>query len=395
MEMEGLQIRLTEMQIQEKKKQQYFINECKELEKSPNIKNKLIVVDKHSSPSLGTRKPDFLFISKGSHLNMLNVIAVGEIKKRGGDNFNGAQIGQAISFGEKVLQLQSRRSFVYVVLTDCIVINIYIVYRVDQNVHSIPFTQFTYQYTTPARLEYSSVQDADNTGWRSLVTIMESTSDSLGWVEPSLKFGTETVMLVRPIGTGRTSVVYEGKYNDVVVAVKIAKKANYHPYFERENTALSELLGLNSHHIPRILFSSADALVISQVGERIDNLRKEDIKDIISTLQKVHLLNYVHRDLRKYNLIRDQSGNIVIIDWGFSIKLVENDDFTFAGALECMPNNILQSIVNEDNIVYGPKVDLTCLVRSFYLMLHRPPMERIAFDKDDNIKKRAQLMLNF
>ncbi|CAG8668811.1 11084_t:CDS:2 [Funneliformis mosseae] len=65
----------------EKEIQQYFINECKELEKSPNIKNKLIVVNKHSSLLLGTRKPDFLFIPKGSHLNMLNVVAIGEIKK--------------------------------------------------------------------------------------------------------------------------------------------------------------------------------------------------------------------------------------------------------------------------------------------------------------------------
>ena len=70
--------------------QQYFINECKELEKSPNIKNKLIVVDKHSSPSLGTQKPDFLLIPNGSHLDMLNVVAVDKIKKRGGDNFNNA-----------------------------------------------------------------------------------------------------------------------------------------------------------------------------------------------------------------------------------------------------------------------------------------------------------------
>ncbi|CAG8755696.1 19020_t:CDS:1, partial [Rhizophagus irregularis] len=62
---------------------------------------------------------------------MLNVVAVGEIQKRGSDNFNSAQIGQAISFGEKVLQLQPRRTFVYVILTDSIVINIYVVHRVS------------------------------------------------------------------------------------------------------------------------------------------------------------------------------------------------------------------------------------------------------------------------
>ncbi len=380
----------------EEEVQQYFINECKELEKSPNIKNKLIVVDKHSSPSLGTRKPDFLFISKGSHLNMLNVVAVGEIKKRGSDNFNSAQIGQAISFGEKVLQLQPRRTFVYVVLTDSIVINIYVVHRVDQNTRSNPTTQFTYQYITPASLEFSGARDADNTGWKLLVTIMESSPNILGWVEPSLKFGNNTVNLVRSIGVGRTSVVYEGKHNDALVAVKVAKKANYLPCFESEYTALNDLSSLNSLHIPKILFNSVDALVISQVGERIGNLRKKDIKDIISTLEKVHSLNYVHRDLRKYNLVRDQLGNIVIIDWGYSIKLEGNHNFAFAGALECMPDNILQSIVNDDDdIIYGPGVDLTCLVRSFYLMLHRPSLDRIPFDKEDDIKSRAQMMLNF
>ncbi|CAG8699838.1 11097_t:CDS:2, partial [Funneliformis caledonium] len=332
--------------LREEEVQQYFINKCKELEKSLNIKNKFIVVDKHSSPSIGTRNPDFLFISKGLHLNILNVIAV----------------GQAISFSEKVLQLQPRRTFVYVVLTDSIVINIYIVYRVDQNTRSNLTTQFTYQYIIPASLEFNGARIADNTGWKLLVTIMESSPNILGWVKLSLKFGNNTVNLFRSIGVSRTSVVYKGKHNDALVAVKVAKKANYLPCFESEYTALNDLSSLNSLHILKILFNSMDALIISQVGERIGNLRKNDIKDIISTLEKVHSLNYVHRDL----------------------------------PLECMLDSILQSIVNDDDdIIYGPRVDLTCLVRSFYLMLHRPSLDRISFDKGDDIKSRAQMMLNF
>ncbi len=110
---------------------------------------------------------------------MLNVVAVGEVKKRGGDDFNNAQIGQAISFGEKVLQLQPRS-------------------------------------------------------------------------------------------------VYEGMHNDVLVTVKMAKRANYLPCFENENTALNDLSNLNSLHIPKVLFNSKDALVMSQVGERISNLRKKE-----------------------------------------------------------------------------------------------------------------------
>ncbi|CAG8644083.1 1837_t:CDS:2, partial [Diversispora eburnea] len=65
--------------------------------------------DTHRSPILGTRKPDFVFILKDSKLDYLNVVAIGEIKKPISGKFSDAQIGQAISFGEKLLQLQPRR----------------------------------------------------------------------------------------------------------------------------------------------------------------------------------------------------------------------------------------------------------------------------------------------
>ncbi|CAG8700950.1 1411_t:CDS:1, partial [Acaulospora colombiana] len=70
---------------------------------------------------------------------------------------------------------------------------------------------------------------------------IESSPERLGWVEPSLKFGEETVKLVRSIGVGRASVVYEGIYKDINVVVKMMKKANYLPCFERERAALEEL----------------------------------------------------------------------------------------------------------------------------------------------------------
>ncbi|CAG8665255.1 6936_t:CDS:2, partial [Acaulospora morrowiae] len=286
-----------------------------------------------------------------------------------------ADIGHAISFGEKILQLQPRRNHVYVVLTDCIIINIY---RVSRN------ENYSEEATHPSK------------GWRYLVTIIESPPERLGWVEPSLKFGEETVKLVRSIGVGRTSVVYEGIYKDISVAVKMMKRANYLSCVERERAVLEELSELGSPHIPKILFYDENTLVMTPLGVKVNNLRKTDIKNIITTLKHVHSYGYVHRDLRKYNFLRnldDSKESILIIDWGFSTK--NHEDIAFAGALECMPDEVLESLTNEENIVYGPKVDLTCFVRSFYLMLHRPSMERVTFDKDDDIRKQAQIMLNF
>jgi len=100
-------------------------------------------------------------------------------------------------------------------------------------------------------------------------------------------------------------------------------------------------------------------------------------------------------DLRKYNFLRDDYGNILIIDWGYSKTQGENAPF--AGALECMPDNVLQSLVNDEPIEYDPAIDLICLVRSLYLMLHQPPLiERISFDKvPGNFKKRVQDILDF
>ncbi|CAB4401027.1 unnamed protein product [Rhizophagus irregularis] len=73
---------------------------------------------------------------------------------------------------------------------------------------------------------------------------METFPNLLGWVEPSLKFGTNIVKLVKCIGMGRTSVVYEGTFNEESVAVKMAKKVEYFSCLECERNALQELSDL-------------------------------------------------------------------------------------------------------------------------------------------------------
>ncbi|RHZ79758.1 hypothetical protein Glove_141g119 [Diversispora epigaea] len=373
----------------EKDIQDYFMNECKAIENSRSIKNKHTVEDTRNLPILGTRKPDFVFIPKNSDLNCLNVTAVGEIKPKKDLSFNNNQIGIIISFGEKLLQLQPRRNFVFVILTDCITISIFKVTKFDNYQKSI--TQFKYKYITPQCLGYNN---NNNNGWKYLVSIMESSSNDLGWVEPLLTFSNEVVNLIHAIGVGRTSIVYEGKYNDLPVAVKMAKKIDYLQCFKREKNVLEKLLTLNSPHIPKIIFSNDNTLIITPLGRKINNFQKKDIKDIITTLQKVHLYKIVHRDLRKYNFLRDEFGNILIIDWGYSI--IDDEVTTFAGALECMPNEILKSVINGNEMnIYGPEVDLMCFVRSFYLMLHRPSLERFPFDKNNNIQIRAQSLLEF
>jgi len=320
-------------------------------------------------------------------------MAIGEVKKRTGGNFNNAQIGQAISFGEKLLQLQPRRSSVLVLLTNCININIYRVTRVDTHQQTL----YKYEIVPSRPLLYDSTRN-DN-GWKYLVTIMESSPQDLGWVEPSLTFGSNTVKLIRSIGVGRTSVVYEGKLNESEsVAVKMAKKMEYLSCFETEIRVLENLSTLESPHIPKILFYNDNAFVMTPIGVRVNNLRKQDIRDIITTLQNTHSRGIIHRDLRKFNFIReldDLRENILIVDWGYSTDTSNESTTSFAGALECMPDYVLRSLINDEAITYVPLIDLICFVRSFYLMLHRPVLDRVPFEKQDNIKQRVQRLLDF
>ncbi|CAG8725308.1 16354_t:CDS:2, partial [Funneliformis caledonium] len=345
----------------EKEIQDYFMSECSVLENYGPIKGKLklTVEDTRQSPVLGTRKPNFVFIRKNTNVDYLNIMAIGEVKKRTGENFNSAQIGQTISFREKLLQLQPRRSSVLVLLTNCVNISIYKVIRVDSHRQ----TQYRYEFVPSVPLMYNST--INENGWKYLVIIMESSPQDLGWVEPSLNFGNDTVKLIRSISVGRTSIVYEGKLNESEsVAVKMAKKRDYLSYFETEIKVLENLSTLDSPHIPKILCYNDNALVMTPIGVRVNNLRREDIRNIITTL-------------------RD----------GYSID--DESTVSFAGALECMPDNILQSLIDDEAITNGPQVDLICFMRSFYLMLYRPSLERVPFKKSDDIKQRAQILLDF
>src|SRR4051794_35464878 len=117
----------------------------------------------------------------------------------------------------------------------------------------------------------------------------------------------------------------------------MAKKANYLSCFEREKNVLEELLCLNSLHIPTILFSNDNTLVMTPFCEKINNLQKKDIRDIIITLQNVHGREIIHRDLRKFNFLRNLGNldkNILIVNWDYNSESTSS----FAGALECMPD---------------------------------------------------------
>ncbi|CAB4438075.1 unnamed protein product [Rhizophagus irregularis] len=55
----------------------------------------------------------FCIYSKNTNVDYLNIMAVGEVKKQSGENFSNAQIGQAISFGERTTSTSTTAKFCF------------------------------------------------------------------------------------------------------------------------------------------------------------------------------------------------------------------------------------------------------------------------------------------
>ncbi|CAG8676405.1 9987_t:CDS:1, partial [Paraglomus occultum] len=146
--------------------------------------------------------------------------------------------------------------------------------------------QYKYGYTSPVKLAYTDTEQTPPEGWKQLITFLESTPDQLGWVSSILQVNNKSVYLEHSVGVGRTSVVYFAKLDGESVAVKVAKNSKYAECLVHEQEVLKKLSDLKSAHIPQLCASSSDVLTIYPFCYEISNFRKNDIKAIISTLQK-------------------------------------------------------------------------------------------------------------
>ena len=91
---------------------------------------------------------------------------------------------------------------------------------------------------------------------------------------------------------------------------------------------------------------------------------------------------------RQQNPIIEKPGDRVV---RAHCSMTKNETGNFAGALECMPDDILKLLVNDVQITYEPRIDLICLVRLFYLMLHKSANFGIAFTKYPQFKTMIQI----
>src|SRR5437763_4933101 len=105
-------------------------------------------------------------------------------------------------------------------------------------------------------------------------------------------------------------------------------------------------------------------------------------------------MEIIHRDFQKWNLLRDQDGNVHIADWGFAVNV--NETTTFAGSLETLSDDALQNVIDGKDITYTCNIELISVIRSFYLMVYQPLLKHPPFGENKNdIKERAKEIKEF
>jgi len=136
------------------------------------------------------------------------------------------------------------------------------------------------------------------------------------------------LVILKLIGEGAQSKVYEGYYNRTHCAIKILQNVDY-------KSLMSELViisHLKHPSIPKfygIVIEDKNISIVNEFieGDTLDNLKLFDlnydlkmkiIKDIGNVLEYMHVNHMIHRDLKPGNIILDKNRNVYLIDYGIS-----------------------------------------------------------------------------
>ena len=206
------------------------------------------------------------------------------------------------------------------------------------------------------------------------------------------------LVILKLIGEGAQSKVYEGYYNRTHCAIKILQNVDY-------KSLMSELViisHLKHPSIPKfygIVIEDKNISIVNEFieGDTLDNLKLFDlnydlkmkiIKDIGNVLEYMHVNHMIHRDLKPGNIILDKNHNVYLIDYGIS-KICANKNNVLTqtkGTLNYLAPESLEVknfTENEEVIsIVSPKVDVWafgCLMS--YIFSGETPWEKILNEK--------------
>ena len=216
------------------------------------------------------------------------------------------------------------------------------------------------------------------------------------------------LVILKNIGEGAQSKVYEGYYNRNHCAIKMLHNVDYKSF-------MSELVimsHLNHPSIPKFYGIVNDDKNISIVteyikGETLDNIKLLDlnydtklkiIKDIGNVLEYMHVNHMIHRDLKPGNTLIDSNNKTYLIDYGIA-KICANKKNVMTstkGTLNYLaPESFeIKNLTENEEVIsiVSPKVDVWafgCLIS--YIFSGEIPWEK-ELNGNNNIAYFKQLI---
>ena len=217
------------------------------------------------------------------------------------------------------------------------------------------------------------------------------------------------LVILKNIGEGAQSKVYEGYYNRKHCAIKMLQNVDYKSF-------MSELVimsHLNHPSIPKfygIVNDDKNISIITEYikGETLDNIKLLDlnydtklkiIKDIGNVLEYMHVNHMIHRDLKPGNILIDNNNKTYLIDYGIA-KICANKKNVMTstkGTLNYLaPESFEVKNLTENEEVISivtPKVDVWafgCLIS--YIFSGEIPWENELKGNNNNIAYYKQLI---
>ena len=157
-----------------------------------------------------------------------------------------------------------------------------------------------------------------------------------GFVQPPTFPG---ISVDQVLGSGLTSVVFQAKKDGKHFSIPTTISFFFFfflfffffqcPFFlsARELTAERDILNLladPSVRIPMVTsLANVNAILLSPLLRPIRTLTHQHAKDLFDAVIHVHFKNYVHRDIRRDNIMEDDQGHAYLIDFGHHSRCLE------------------------------------------------------------------------
>ena len=340
----------------------------------------LTMPDTHASPFRNRRKPcnSHFAVGYASGHRDIGVVAIGNLKRRMDDTFSPSDKGELMLMVEDFLAVQPDTTGMTAYLTDGHWVQFFRVNRDEGSTQG-------FKYIEGRRHELGS-----RIGIQWFWGLMTTPVSDLGWNVPRLSIKGSPLTVERFLGKGSRRTVYHCTYRagagatagagarcqlteDVVVKMcSTAEEAKAErQVLQRLNDAgvpgVQHLVGMTKCGKGIVTTPLAASLVDTEGLLEVPN-------GVVATLERMHALGLVHRDVSKANILVTPEGNSLLVDMGGAVP--PDEPVPYHGTIAYAAPHILEHLLAaaEQETMPGAIVprksdDLQSLLRVVYLLM--------------------------